>query len=73
LRLLPGLLQTHRGQYVAVHDEQVVDSGDDERALASRVWGKFGHVPIHIGLVTEQPAPPARVPTFRVLSPESGS
>lgn len=26
-RLLPQLLVTHPGQYVAVHDEQVVDSG----------------------------------------------
>src|SRR5262249_22792908 len=33
LRLLPELLKTHRGKYVAVHEEQVVDSGDDEVAL----------------------------------------
>ncbi len=26
-RLLPDLLRTHRGQYVAIHDEQIVDSG----------------------------------------------
>lgn len=28
-RLLPELLATHRGQYVAVHGEQVADSGSD--------------------------------------------
>jgi hypothetical protein len=65
-RLLPSLLQTHRGQYVAIHDEQAVDSGDDEIALARRVFAKVGNVPIHIGLVTDTP-PIERVPHYRVL------
>jgi hypothetical protein len=69
LRLLPSLLETHRGKYVAVHDGQVVDSGDDELALASRVWARYGYVPIHVGLVTEQSPPPARAPHYRALRP----
>lgn len=68
LRLLPELLKTCCGKYVAVHAEEVTDSGDDELALASRVWSKVGYVPIHIGLVTEQPRPIARVPSFREIS-----
>src|SRR5437879_2913411 len=68
LRLLPALLQTHRDKYVAIHNEQVVDCGDDELALASRVWAKHGYVPIHIELVTDQPLPPVRIPSFRVPS-----
>jgi hypothetical protein len=60
LRLLPELLQTHRGRYVAIHDEQVVDSGEDELALASRVWAKYGYVPIHVELVTDRPQAPSR-------------
>jgi hypothetical protein len=59
-RLLPRLLATHRGQYVAIHDEQVVDSGDDKLALALRVLAKVGNVAIHIGLVSEEPEPMAR-------------
>jgi sugar phosphate isomerase/epimerase len=70
LRLLPELLKTHRGAYVAIHEGQVVDTGDDELALASRVWSKVGYVPIHIGLVTEQPRPIERVPSFREISYE---
>ena len=70
LRLLPALLQTHRGQYVAIHNEQVVDSGDNELDLADRVWAKHGYVPIHVDLVTDQPRPLARIPHFRVLSRE---
>ncbi|HEV3144204.1 MAG TPA: hypothetical protein VGZ47_09995, partial [Gemmataceae bacterium] len=51
-RMLPGLLATHSGQYVAVHDGQVVDSGDDKLALAMCVLAKIGNVPIYVGLVT---------------------
>jgi hypothetical protein len=53
-RLLPQLLTTHRGKYVAIHDEQVVDSGDEKLALALRVLDKIGNVAIHVGLVTEE-------------------
>jgi hypothetical protein len=73
LRLLPQLLQTHRGKYVALHEGQLVDSGEDEIALASRVWAKYGYVPIHVDLVTEQPPPLARMPSFRILSREKAS
>jgi hypothetical protein len=66
-RLLPQLLATHRGQYVAVHNEQVVDSGDDKLALALRVLAKVGNVAIHVGRVTEEPEPLARSGVRREL------
>ena len=44
-QLLPQLLATHRGQYVAIHDGQVVDSGDDKLALALRVLNKSATSP----------------------------
>lgn len=56
-RLLPRLLVTHPGKYVAVHDGEVVDSGDDRLALAMRVLQRSGNVDIHVGLVTEEPEP----------------
>jgi hypothetical protein len=65
LRLLPELLKTRRGKYVAVHDEQVVDSGDDKVALALRAYELHGYVPIFVGLVAERPLPPERLPSFR--------
>jgi hypothetical protein len=71
-RLLPTLLPTHRGLYVAIHNEQVVDSGDNELDLADRVWAKHGYVAIHVDLVTDEPQPPIRLPHFRVLSEEVG-
>jgi len=59
-QLLPRLLTTHRGKYVAIHDGQVIDSGDDKLALALRVLGQIGNLAIHVGLVTDEPAPIAR-------------
>jgi len=60
--LLPSLLLDHRGQYVAIHDGQVVGSGPDQIALARDAYRRFGYVPIYVGLVTDQPA---RVMRFR--------
>jgi hypothetical protein len=65
LRLLPELLKAQRGKYVAVHNERVVDSGDDKIALALRSYQKHGYVPIYVGLVAERPLPPERIPSFR--------
>jgi uncharacterized protein (DUF3084 family) len=66
-RLFPQLLATHRGQYVAIHNEQVVDSGDDKLTLALRVLAKIGNVSIHVGRVTEEPEPIARSGVRREL------
>lgn len=65
-RLLPELLDTCRGKYVAVHEEQVVDRDDDLVTLATRVYRRHGYVPIYMDLVTERP-PVVRIPHYRVL------
>src|SRR5262245_42460068 len=69
-RLLPQLLQTHPGKYVAIHGERVVDSGDDKLAVALRVFKNHGYVPIYVGLVAEEPRV-ERVPGFRELRGEA--
>ncbi len=51
--LLPGLVTIHRGQYVAIHDEQVVDSGSDPAELAARVVRQF-EADIDVGFVSEE-------------------
>jgi hypothetical protein len=71
LQLLPQLLATHRGQFVAIHEGQVVDSDDDEIALALRVYAKYGYIQLHIGRVVEQPPPLARIPRYQILSNET--
>jgi hypothetical protein len=66
-RLLPQLLKTHEGQFVAIHNETVVDCGDEEIGLAERVWDKVGYLPLHIGFVSEQALAPERIPHYREL------
>ncbi len=68
LRLLPELLKTHRGQHVAIHNEQVVDFDKDEIALIKRVHAKVGYVPIHVGLVVET-RPVIRFPHYLEIGP----
>jgi hypothetical protein len=63
-RLLPSLLTIHRGSFVAIHDGEVVDSGDDDIELVQRVHKRVGYVPIYVGLVTDE-QPPGRIPHYR--------
>ena len=72
LRLLPQLTATHRGRFVAIHDEQVIDSDQDDITLVRRVHARIGYVPIHVGLVTEQ-QPLVRIPHYREYPPRVGS
>jgi len=52
LRLKPQLLETHRGLWVAVVGEEVVDSDTDDRTLAKRVYAKLGYIPAYIQFVS---------------------
>ncbi len=72
-RLLPQLLATHAGRFVAIHEGQVVDSGEDKIELALRVLAKIGNVPIHVGLVTEEPEPVSRSGVRRDLLRSGGA
>ena len=64
LSLLPQLLASHRGQFVAIHDGQVVDSDANDITLIQRVHDHVGYVPIYVGLV-EETATVARIPHFQ--------
>jgi hypothetical protein len=68
LRLLPQLLATHRGQFVALHEGRVIDTDPDDIALIRRVHSRVGYVPIHVGLVTD-PQPVVRIPHYREYRP----
>jgi hypothetical protein len=66
------LLQTYRGKYVAIHDEQVIDSDPIEMTLIERVLRRVGNVAIHVDLVTDEPRPTIRIPHYREIH-RSGS
>jgi hypothetical protein len=72
-RLLPELRKTHLGEFVAIHDERLVDCDRDEIALILRVHGKYGYVPVHVELVTDQAQAPIRVPHYREYRPTEES
>jgi hypothetical protein len=66
-RLRPSLLRSHLGKYVAVHQCKVVDSGDDQIAVALRVYKRFGYLPIYVGQVLAEPPLPVRMPSPRSI------
>jgi hypothetical protein len=70
-RLLPSLLASHRNQYVAIHEEKVVESGNDKLDVAGKAYARFGYVPIFVSLVTDQPVPLVRIPSARSVTVET--
>lgn len=60
-RLWPELVKTYDGQFVAIHQEQVLDSDRDELALIARVLHRVGNVAIFVECVTNKPRPLTRV------------
>jgi hypothetical protein len=66
LDLLPTLLPDYCGRYVAIHDGAVAAVADDPVAAAMETYATHGYVPIHVGLVTDQPQPRIRIPSPRL-------
>ncbi len=67
LRLLPTLLSTHLGQYVAVHQERVIAAGPDQIEVAKQAYTQAGYFPIYVGLVTNEPPQPVRISSPRLF------
>jgi len=63
-RMKPDLLNTHKGKQVAILNGKVVDSDEDKRALAKRVYAKYGYRTILMTEVRESPR------VYRIDSPE---
>ena len=66
-QLLPSLLKTNPGQYVAVHDGTVVASGSDRINVALDAYRQLGYVPLSVGFIGEAPRRSVRLPSPRVL------
>jgi hypothetical protein len=64
LRMLPDLVNAHKGRFVAIHEGQVVDTDDNDIILIQRVHSRIGYVPIYVGFVEER-LPVERVPHYR--------
>jgi hypothetical protein len=70
-QMLPTLLHTHNGQYVAIHEGEVVETGQDKLAVAGCAYARFGYVPIFVSLVTNLPPSIVRVPSPRSIRLET--
>ena len=66
-RLLPELLRTHLGEFVAVHEGRVVEAGVDKIDVARRAYERFGYIPIFISRVIAGTPEPNRIPSPRRL------
>jgi len=51
----PQLKTQYLGQHVALYNGQVIDDDADALALAQRIRRRFGHIPVLITQVSEQP------------------
>jgi hypothetical protein len=67
LRLIPALLDSHRGRYVAVHHGSIIAEGADQVEVAKQAYAQAGYVPIYVGQVTDEPRP-VRIPSPRLLA-----
>ena len=54
-RLLPELLKAHRGEWVAIVDEQAVEFGPDFGSVILRVRERFGQRPVYVQEILEKP------------------
>jgi hypothetical protein len=61
--MLPELLKTHKGKWVAVYKGQVVDSAENVGDLAERVYARLGYQEIYMDEVLEEPR------VYRIPSP----
>jgi hypothetical protein len=64
--MLPELLRTLRGKWVAVYNEEVVEIGDTHREVLLRFYEKFPKTEVYIQLVDE------KLPVAKMLSPRKG-
>ncbi len=53
--LKPELLRTHRGQWVAIYQGEVVEVGQDRSQVLDSGYDRFGYVPVYVQQVEERP------------------
>ena len=65
-RIHPQLVKQYLGQFVAVHEGQIVDTDVDFEALFLRLQERLGDVPVLIRPVSTKPTPELRAPSPRL-------
>ena len=62
-RLLPGLLESSRGLFVAIHNGEVVDKASERAALVDRIRAEYPREFVLIRQVTQREEPVASIDT----------
>jgi predicted metal-dependent hydrolase len=65
-RMHPQWVRQHLGQFVAIHEGQIVDSDVDFETLFLRLQKRFADVPVLIRPVSTKPALELRAPSPRL-------
>lgn len=65
-RLLPALLKAHEGEYIALHNGEVIASGPTLPELHLRVYHLLGNVPVLFKRVSAEPEPDLRIRSPRL-------
>ncbi len=64
--LLPSLLKTHEGEYVALHEGAVIATGANLRELHVQVYYLLGDIPVLFKRVSAEPEPDLRIRSPRL-------
>ncbi len=69
-KMKPELLreEKYRGRFVAIHGGQVVDVDKSQRVLATRVYKRYGYLPIYMDRL-EEPERILEAPSPEVITP----
>jgi hypothetical protein len=70
-QMRPGLLKKYRGQYVAIHNGEVVAHASDLTALTQKVFVRYGHTPMLRIQVTTEPLPAIKTHGLRFVRNDS--
>ncbi|HEX6383445.1 MAG TPA: DUF5678 domain-containing protein [Anaerolineae bacterium] len=65
-QLHPELVKQYLGQFVAIHEGQVVDHGPDSEELFLRIKRRYGDIPVYFQLVNESGIMELRAPSPRL-------
>jgi hypothetical protein len=66
-QLRPKLLKKYRGQYVAIHNGEVVEHAADLNTLHKKVFARFGYTPVLHIQVTDEPLPDIQTHGLRLV------
>jgi hypothetical protein len=64
--LKPQLMKEHAGEYVAIHNGEVVAAGEDKFQVSQKVREQLGMVIYYVELVSDDPPRTVRMPSFKV-------